>query len=110
LALISLKLWELLDLALPMILILMAQALLMAFYAYFVAYHTMGRDYTACCIAAGLCGFGMGATPNAMANMDAVTMRFGQCKTAYIVVAVVGGLFVNIANSVILTVFINLLL
>ena len=51
----------------------------------------------------------MGATPNAMANMDAVTMRFGQCKTAYIVVAVVGGLFVNIANSVILTVFINVM-
>ncbi|MBQ4538090.1 MAG: sodium/glutamate symporter [Oscillospiraceae bacterium] len=110
LALISLKLWELLDLALPMILILLAQALLMALYAYFVAYYTMGRDYTACCIAAGLCGFGMGATPNAMANMDAVTMRFGQCKTAYIVVAVVGGLFVNIANSIILTAFINVLI
>ena len=110
LALISLKLWELLDLALPMILILLAQTLLMALFAYFVAYHTMGKDYTACCIAAGLCGFGMGATPNAMANMDAVTLRFGQCKTAYIVVAVVGGLFVNIANSIILTVFINVLL
>lgn len=109
LALISLKLWELLDLALPMILILIAQTLLMAVFAYFVAFYTMGRDYTACCIAAGLCGFGMGATPNAMANMDAVTLRFGECKTAYIVVAVVGGLFVNIANSIILTTFINFL-
>ena len=107
LALISLKLWELLDLALPMILILLAQTLLMAVFAYFIAFYTMGRDYTACCIAAGLCGFGMGATPNAMANMDAVTLRFGPCKSAYIVVAVVGGLFVNLANTVILTLFIN---
>ncbi len=109
LALISLKLWELMSLALPMILILLAQTLLMAVFAYFIAFYTMGRDYTACCIAAGLCGFGMGATPNAMANMDAVTLRFGPCKSAYIVVAVVGGLFVNLANSVILTLFINLL-
>lgn len=109
LALISLKLWELMDLALPMILILLAQTLLMAIFAYFLAFNTMGKDYTACCIAAGLCGFGMGATPNAMANMDAVTLRYGPCKSAYIVVAVVGGLFVNLANSVIVTAFINFL-
>jgi len=51
----------------------------------------------------------MGATPNAMANMDAVTLRFGECRIAYIVVAVVGGLFVNLANSVIITAFINIL-
>lgn len=107
LALISLKLWELMSLALPMILILLAQTLLMAVFAYFIAFRTMGKDYTACCIAAGLCGFGMGATPNAMANMDAVTLRFGPCRTAYIVVAVVGGLFVNLANTVIVTLFIN---
>ena len=69
----------------------------------------MGKDYTACCIVAGLCGFGMGATPNAMANMDAITLRFGECKNAYIVVAVVGGLFVNLSNSLIVTFFINIL-
>lgn len=109
LALISLRLWELFDLALPMMIMLLAQVLLMAAFAWFVSYNVMGRDYTACCITAGLCGFGMGATPNAMANMDAVTLKFGECKSAYIVVAIVGGLFVNFANSAIVTLFINLL-
>lgn len=109
LALISLKLWEIFDLALPMVVMLMAQVLLMALFAYFVSYRFMGRDYNACCITAGFCGFGMGATPNAMANLDAVTNRYGPCTNAYIVVAIVGGLFSNLSNSVVVTAFINIL-
>ena len=108
-AMITLKLWQLADLALPLILLLAGQVLLMAIYAYFVVYNVMGRDYDAAVLTAGICGFGMGATPNAMANMDALTKVFGPSEKAYLIIPVCGGFFTDIVNSLILTFFMNVL-
>ena len=74
-AMITLKLWQLASLALPLIILLLGQVVLMALFAYFIVYNVMGRDYDAAILCAGSCGFGMGATPNAMANMQALTER-----------------------------------
>lgn len=71
-AMITLKLWQLADLALPLIILLAGQVVLMFIFTYFVVFNIMGRDYDAAVLAAGTCGFGMGATPNAMANMQAI--------------------------------------
>ncbi len=82
-ALMSLKLWELASLALPMIIILAVQAVAMALYAVFVTYRMMGKNYDAAVLAAGHCGFGLGATPTAIANMQAITDRFGPSHMAF---------------------------
>lgn len=71
-AMITLKLWQLAELALPLIILLSAQLILMMLFTYFVVFNVMGRDYDAAVLSAGTCGFGMGATPNAMANMQAI--------------------------------------
>ena len=105
---ITLKLWQLADLALPLILLLAGQVLLMAIYAYFVVYNVMGRDYEAAVMSAGFIGFGMGATPNAMANMQALTDRFAPSVKAYLLVPLVGSLFADFFNTMIITFFINL--
>ena len=108
-ALMTLRLWELASLALPMVVMLFAQVALMAFFAVFVTYQLMGRDYEAAVMAAANCGFGMGATPNAMANMDAVTSKFGIAPRAYFIVPLVGGLFIDFTNSLVITTFVNFL-
>ena len=108
-ALMGLKLWQLAALALPMIVILLAQTLLMALYAYFVVFNVMGRDYEASVMTTAFCGFGMGATPNAMANMQAVTNKFGPAPRAFFVVPLVGSLFIDFFNSTIITIVVNLL-
>lgn len=107
-ALMSLKLWELLDLALPMLAILLVQVVLMAAFAYFVTYRLMGRDYDAAVMAGGHCGFGLGATPNAVANMTALTERFGAAPRAFLVLPMVGAFFIDFSNAIIITTFINL--
>lgn len=89
-ALMSLKLWELASLALPMLAILAVQTLVMALYAIFVTYRVMGKNYDAAVLAAGHCGFGLGATPTAIANMQAITERFGPSHLAFLVVPMVG--------------------
>ncbi|MDE2611076.1 MAG: sodium/glutamate symporter [Burkholderiales bacterium] len=89
-ALMSLRLWDLAALALPVLLILGVQTLAMAAYAIFVTFRVMGRDYDAAVLAAGHCGFGLGATPTAIANMQAVTDRFGVSHIAFLVVPMVG--------------------
>ncbi len=106
-ALMSLRLWELLDLALPMLVILLAQVVMMAAFAYFVTFWLMGRDYDAAVMAGGHCGFGLGATPNAVANMEAITERFGPAPRAFLVVPMVGAFFIDFTNAVIITSFIN---
>jgi glutamate:Na+ symporter, ESS family len=106
-ALMSLRLWELLDLALPMLVILAAQIALMATFAYFVTFNVMGRDYDAAVMAGGHCGFGMGATPNAVANMEALVERFGMAPRAFLVVPMVGAFFIDFTNSLIITIFIS---
>ncbi len=108
-AMITLKLWQLADLALPLLLLLAAQTLLMYLFARFVVFNVMGRDYDAAVLAAGTCGFGMGATPNAMANMQALTDRYAPSVKAYILVPVVGSMFADFINSLAITFFINLL-
>ena len=108
-ALMGLKLWELFDLALPMLVMLIAQALLMGVFAYFITFRIMGKDYDAAVFASANCGFGMGATPNAVANMDALTAKFGYAPTPYLVVPIVGCLFIDFVNSAVITLFINIL-
>lgn len=107
-ALMGLKLWQLFDLALPLIIMLIAQSLLIGLFAYFITYRVMGKNYEAAVFSSATCGFGMGATPNAIANMDELTNRFGFTPTPYFVVPLVGGLFIDFINSAIITIFINL--
>ena len=108
-ALMGLKLWELFDLAIPMIVMLIGQTLLIALFTYFITFRVMGRDYEAAVFASANCGFGMGATPNAVANMDALSNKFGFAPTPYFVVPIVGCLFIDFINSAIITLFINII-
>ncbi len=108
-ALMGLRLWELADLALPMIVMLLAQTVLMGVYAYFVVFNVMGHDYEAAVMTTAFCGFGMGATPNAMANMQAVTKNYGPAPRAFFVVPLVGSLFIDFFNSLIITTFLSVL-
>jgi ESS family glutamate:Na+ symporter len=101
-ALMTLKLWDLAALALPVISILAAQTALMALYAIFVTFRVMGRNYDAVVLAAGHCGFGLGATPTAIANMQAVTSRFGHSHLAFLIVPMVGAFFIDIANAIVI--------
>lgn len=107
-ALMSLRLWDLASLALPVLLILAVQALVMALYASFVSFRIMGANYDAAVLAAGHCGFGLGATPTAIANMQAVTERFGPSPTAFLVVPMVSAFFIDIANAIVIKVFLAL--
>ena len=107
-AMITLKLWQLAELALPLLVLLLVQTVFMAAFAYFVIYNVMGRDYDAAVLAAGSCGFGMGATPNAMANMQALTDKFVPSVKAYLLVPIIGSMFADFINSITITVFINM--
>jgi ESS family glutamate:Na+ symporter len=107
-ALMSLRLWELLDLAVPLLVILTAQVTMMGVWAYFVTFRVMGRDYDAAVMAGGHCGFGLGATPNAVANMESIVERFGPAPRAFLVVPMVGAFFIDFANAWIITTFMNL--
>ncbi|NMP29403.1 sodium/glutamate symporter [Rahnella sp. SAP-1] len=107
-ALMSLKLWEMAALALPMMAILLVQTLVMALYAIFVTYRLMGKNYDAAVLAAGHCGFGLGATPTAIANMQAITSRFGPSHLAFLVVPMVGAFFIDIANAIVIKLYLLL--
>ena len=109
LALMTLKLWELIDLALPMIAILAIETLMMFCLARFLVFRIMGSDYDAAVLVSGFCGFGMGATPNAMANMQSITEKFGPSPKAFLIVPIVGGMFCDLTNTAILTVFMKFL-
>lgn len=106
-AMITLKLWQLADLALPLIILLGAQLVLIFFFTYFVVFNVMGRDYDAAVLSAGTCGFGMGATPNAMANMQAICDRYAPSIKAYLLIPLIGSLFADFINSLVITFFIN---
>nr|WP_314558641.1 sodium/glutamate symporter [uncultured Capnocytophaga sp.] len=108
-ALLNLKLWDLLNLALPMLIILAVQTFVMCTYAYFVTFRLMGSNYDAAVLSAGHCGFGMGATPTAIANMQSVTERFGPSHKAFLIVPMVGAFFIDFINAFILTTFISFL-
>lgn len=108
-ALLSLKLWELTDLAAPLMVILAVQAVVMGLYATFVTFRIMGKNYDAAVLAAGHCGFGMGATPTAVANMQAITNQYGPSHKAFLIVPLVGAFFIDIVNAFMIQGFIQLL-
>ena len=98
-ALLSLKLWQLSSLAGPLVIILIAQVLTMIVYAYFVTFRVMGKNYDAAILTAGHCGFGLGATPTAVANMQAITNVHGHSYKAFLIVPLCGAFFVDLINA-----------
>lgn len=109
LAMMSLRIWELFDIAGPLFIIAVAQTIFMALYTTFVVFNAMGKDYDAAVEVSAVCGFGMGATPNAMANISAITSNYGPAPRAFFAVPLVGAMFIDFCNSGILMVFINLI-
>ena len=108
-AMMTLNLWELVSLALPIVVILSAQVVCMVLYAVFVTFRFCGRDYDAAVLAAGHCGFGLGATPTAMVNMQAVTSHYGPSHMAFIIVPLVGAFFIDLINVVVIQSMLQLL-
>lgn len=108
-AMITLRLWELASLALPLVILLAAQVLLIIIFTYVIEFNIMGRDYDAAILVSGTYGFGTGATPNAMANMQAVCDQYVPSIKAYLLIPLVGSLFADFLNSLVITFFINLL-
>ena len=108
-AMISLKLWELQSLALPLIVILFAQVLMMALFVYFLAFPLLGRNYDAAVLCSGFCGFGLGATPNAMANMSAVCYKYHYTVKPFLIVPIIGAMFADIINTAIISLFLNII-
>lgn len=106
---ISLKLWELQSLALPLIVVLVSQVVMMALFTYFVAFPLLGRNYDAAVLCAGMCGFGLGATPNAMANMSAVCYKYHYSVKPFLIVPIIGAMFADFINTGIITLFLNFL-
>ncbi|MDO4496911.1 MAG: sodium/glutamate symporter, partial [Bacteroidales bacterium] len=106
-AMISLKLWELSSLALPLVLILSCQVLLLALFANFIAFPLLGKNYDAAVLVAGICGFGLGATPNAMANMSAVCYKYHYTVKPFLIVPIVGAMFADLINTGVITLFLN---
>ena len=104
-ALMSMKLWQLIDLAVPLIVILLVQTVVMGLFAYFVTFNIMGRDYDAAVMSTGHCGFGLGATPNAMANMETFTTANGPSVKAFFIIPIVGSLFIDFINAGVIQAF-----
>ena len=101
-ALAGLKLWELIDLAMPMVICLVLQCVVMFLFSYFVVFNVMSRNYDAAVMTAGFIGFAMGATSNAMANMQVVTKKYGPSPVAYFAIPMVGGMFIDFFNAVLI--------
>ena len=101
-ALVSLKLWQLADLAIPMIILLIAQSIAMWVFAVYISFRVMGKNYDSAVLASGLCGFGMGATPTAVANMQAITNMYGPSHKAFLIVPLCGAFFVDLINATVI--------
>src|SRR5574344_301688 len=101
------KLWELQSLALPLIVMLLSQVAMLALFAYFIAFRWLGKDYDAAVLVAGICGFGLGATPNAMANMSAVCYKYHYSVKPFLIVPIVGAMFADLINTGIITLFLS---
>ena len=108
-SLMSMKLWLLATMAGPLMLILAAQTLMMLIYVYFVVYRFMGQDFDSAVMSSGFVGIGLGATPNAMANMTAVTQHYGASPKSFVVVPLAGAFFIDIVNSIVIRFFIDLI-
>ncbi len=107
-ALMSLQLWELAAIAGPLVVLLAAQTTGMAIFAMFVTYRVMGAHYDAAVMASGHCGFGLGSTPTALANMEAVTLRYGSSAQAFLVVPLMGAFFIDFLNALVIQGFLTL--
>lgn len=101
-ALMSLKLWEIFDLAIPLLVILFVQMVVLSIFAYYVTFKVMGSNYDAAVITGGHCGFGLGATPTAVMNMGSIVSHYGPSPQAFMVVPIVGAFFIDIVNLLII--------
>ncbi|QIA63605.1 sodium/glutamate symporter [Vibrio astriarenae] len=108
-ALMSLRLWNIFDLAIPFLIILAVQSVVLAVFSYYVTFKAMGSNYDSAVIAGGHCGFGLGATPTAVMNMGTIVNRFGPSPQAFMVVPIVGAFFIDIVNLIILQGYISFL-
>jgi ESS family glutamate:Na+ symporter len=106
-ALMNLRLWELVHLAVPLAVILAAQVIATGVFALFVAYRVMGRDYESAVMASGFIGFVLGTTANAVSNMRTLADRYGPAPRAFLVVPIVGAFFIDFVNALIINVFLN---
>ncbi|KAB2333084.1 sodium/glutamate symporter [Cytobacillus depressus] len=108
-ALMSIKLWEVADLALPMLVIVFVQVIFIVLFSIFVLFKLLGKNYDAAVMVGGFTGHGLGATPNAMANMSAITAQFGPSRTAFLIVPIVGAFLIDVFAMPIIITSINLL-
>lgn len=108
-ALMSLKLWNIFDLAIPFLIILAIQTVVLALFSYFITFRIMGANYDAAVMVGGHCGFGLGATPTAVMNMGSLVSRFGPSPQAFMVVPIVGAFFIDITNLIILQAYISVI-
>ncbi|KYZ75271.1 hypothetical protein AXX12_14020 [Anaerosporomusa subterranea] len=99
----NLKLWELINLAVPLLIILIGQIILMFFFCWLVVFFLMGRDYEATMLSVGMIGFGMGAVPNALVNMQALSQKYGPSPNAFFLVPLVGAFLIDFVNALIIT-------
>lgn len=106
-ALMNIQLWQLAELAIPLLVLLLAQVILMWLWANFVTFRVMGGDYDAAILTAGHCGFGMGATPNGIANMASLATKYKTSKLAFFVLPIVGGMFIDFTNLVNIMAFLS---
>jgi glutamate:Na+ symporter, ESS family len=107
-ALMTLRLWDLVGLAVPLVIMLAAQVIAIALVAAGPVYRVMGGDYEAAVMSGGFVGFMLGTTANAMANMEALVQRYGPAPKAFLVVPMVGAFFIDFTNALIITLFLNL--
>ncbi|WP_188733035.1 sodium/glutamate symporter [Oceanobacillus neutriphilus] len=107
-ALMSIQLWEIVDLALPLLLIILVQVIFIALFSIFILFKMLGKNYDAAVMIGGFTGHGLGATPNAIANMDAVVSQFGPSRKAFLVVPLVGAFLIDVFAVPIIITTINL--
>jgi ESS family glutamate:Na+ symporter len=107
-ALMTLRLWDLVGLAVPLVIMLAAQVVMIAIVAAGPVFWLMGRDYESAVMAGGFVGFMLGTTANAMANMEALVQRYGPAPKAFLVVPMVGAFFIDFTNAIIITLCLNL--
>lgn len=107
-SMMKLKLWEIVNLAGPMLILLIIQVIIMILFALFISFRVMGSDYEAAVTTAGFCGYGLGAVPTGMANMQTLTEKYGRANKSFFIVPLVGSLFINLVNSIVITIFMNI--
>ncbi|MDR1302231.1 MAG: sodium/glutamate symporter [Treponema sp.] len=103
----SLQLWQLINLAVPLLVMMIVQVILILFIAYFLVFRLFGKNYDSAVMASGLCGFGLGATPNALVCMQAITSKYGYSEKAFFVVPIVGSFLVDVSNASVISIMVG---